>query len=216
MALPPIHVVDFEGHPRYGVVEYGVATVADGAIVATATRRCRALAEIPLADVRVHGLAAAELRDLPPFADDFDRFVGWRRSGVLAAHNAWVEHRLLKHTWAFPPFVPAWGEAGEVADWAPWLCTLRLARARWPSLPAHGVQDLVSAFGLDQALEELAAVHCPAGRDRPHCALYDALAAALVLQTALEDLDGDDPACLPALLHPETAFDASPQQGELF
>ncbi|MDP0499219.1 MAG: 3'-5' exonuclease [Verrucomicrobiota bacterium JB022] len=215
MSLPPIHVIDFEGHPRYGVIEYGVATVQDGQVVSSATRLCAPLADIPAADSMVHGLRAPQLSGQAPFADDYQRFVDWRRTGVFAAHNCWVEHRLLKHHWAFPPFVPHWGSAGEQPDWAPWLCTLRLARACWPQLASHGVCEVVTAHGLDAQLEALVAAHCPPDRSRPHCALYDALASALVLCAALEDL-GDHPDLLPCLLEPERWITTQAQQAELF
>ena len=106
----PIHVIDFEGAPSYGVVEYGVATLLDGAISTTSTRLCRAFAPIDPHDVAVHGISYEESLAHAPFADDYDFFVDLRRRGPLGAHNARYEARLVKQTWAFPPFVPAWGD----------------------------------------------------------------------------------------------------------
>ncbi|KAF0093327.1 MAG: DNA polymerase III subunit epsilon [Puniceicoccaceae bacterium 5H] len=213
--LPPIHVIDFEGHPRYGVIEYGVATVEAGRVTAAATRLCAPTGDIPPADTQVHGLRAQNLTGCAPFADEYQRFVAWRSSGVLAAHNSWVEHRLLKHHWSFPPFVPAWATEGEVAEWGPWLCTLRLARVCWPELESHSVLNVVSAHGLEGELDALAQRHCPPERDRAHCALYDALASALVLCRALDELAGQ-PHLLNVLLEPENWLRSGAQQAELF
>ena len=43
------------------------------------------------------------------------------------------------------------------------------------------LEDLVGDCGLQAELDELAARHCPGERARFHAALYDALAAALLL-----------------------------------
>ena len=39
----------------------------------------------------------------------------------------------------------------------------------------------MAACGLQADLDSLARIHCPAGRERYHAALYDALAGALLL-----------------------------------
>jgi len=186
MLPPPVHVIDFEGHPRYGVVEFGVVTLTADGIAATATALCAPTGEIPPADTRVHGIDRAMAEGRAPFSAEFERFVGLRRSGLFCAHNATVEHHLLKATWAFPPFVPDWSRPGmEVADWGPWLDTLRLARGRESSEDGCSLEALTYGGPLREAVDALAVEHCPEDRRRPHCALYDALATAVWLREAV-------------------------------
>ncbi len=181
-----IHVIDFEGHPAYGVIEYGVATVRGGAVTEAATRVCRPTGPIRESDSRVHGLFGRDTAGHAYFADDYDRFVGWRRTGVLAAHNKAVEHGLLKQTWAYPPFVPDWRSPGrESAEWGPWIDTLRLYQTLYPALGSHSLGTLVDTFGLAADLAAAARAHCPPRRRQAHCALFDALASALLLNRLL-------------------------------
>ena len=185
MLTPTFHVIDFEGHPGYGVIEYGVVTVADGAITAVDGRLCAPVGGIPARDSAVHGLIAGDLRGVAPLAEDYARFVQWRKTGQLTAHNAAFEHRLLRHTWPFPPAVPDWDASGQAcADWGPWLDTVIVAREVWPDLPSYGLSALVNAVSLSGWLAEVAAQWCPPQRRKPHCALYDALASAGVLLAA--------------------------------
>ena len=84
---------------------------------------------------------------------------------------------------------PSSARAETVAEWGPWIDTCRLARAWAPSLGDFRLGQLVADLRLGPRLEALAAQHCPPKRRRFHCALYDALAAALVLR-ALCALEG--------------------------
>lgn len=184
VSIPALHVIDFEGHPRYGVVEYGVVTLTREGIVGVETDLCAATGEIPPADTRVHGIDEAMAAGRAPFAERFERFVELRRTGLFVAHNATVEHHLMKATWAFPPFVPDWSApGGEVADWGPWLDTLTLAREQETSTTGHSLEALAYGGPLRDLVEETVAEFCPPERSRPHCALYDALATAVWLDT---------------------------------
>jgi DNA polymerase III epsilon subunit-like protein len=184
--IPALQVIDFEGHPRYGVVEYGVVTLTPDGIVATATALCAPTGDIPPADTRVHGIDAALARGWKPFGEVYDDFVAWRRAGLFVAHNASVEHQLLKATWAYPPYVPDWGCPGrEVAEWGPWLDTLVLARTLDPVAQSHALGALSYDGPLRERIAAAVGAHCPPGRDRPHCALFDALATAVWLEATM-------------------------------
>ncbi len=177
-----IHVMDFEGHRRYGVIEYGVVTLRGGEITTCETRLCRSQSPISPGDSAIHGLFDRDTIDAPPFKEAFERFVEWRRCGVFAAHNKSVEHALLKHTWPYPPFVPDWRTLDTTRpDWGPWIDTLRIYQTLYPTLTDHSLGALLSTFNLEQPLLKAAAKHCPPRRRQPHCALYDALASALLL-----------------------------------
>lgn len=186
VTISALHIIDFEGSPRYGVVEYGVVTLTAEGIVACAGRLCAAVGDIPPADTRVHGIDRAMAEGRRPFSAEYERFVQLRGSGVFCAHNAVVEHNLLKHTWAYPPYVPGWLQAGaEVADWGPWLCTLQLARSVLPGLGSHRLESLAYGAALRDRVEATARQYCAVERCRPHCALYDAIATAVWLESTV-------------------------------
>ena len=213
----PIHVIDFEGSARTGVVEFGVATILGGEIVSASTSLHASRVPVPAIDTQCHGLVAKDLKGLPPFESESDRWVSLRRTGLLAAHNATVESGLLRGTWLRPSAVPSFvGEEATVAEWGPWIDTCRLARAWAPTLGDFRLSSLVSVLRLAPRLDALAAEHCPPNRRRYHCALYDALAAALVLR-ALCGLEGRSAAPLSQLVRDSVSAPAADDlmQGEL-
>ncbi len=180
----PIHVLDFEGGSRTGIVEYGVATLLGGEVVEARTRLCAADAPIPTLDTQCHGIRTRDVEGLPPFAADAEIFLNLRETGLLAAHHAQVEQGLLKGVWPYPRAVPDFASPGAppVVDWGPWVDTHRLAVNWHPALAEHKLGTLMRWFSLERRLEKLAEKHCPPGRRKYHCALYDALAAALLLR----------------------------------
>ena len=213
----PIHVVDFEGSARTGVVEFGVATLLGGEVVSASTRLHASRVPVPAIDTQCHGLGAKDLKGLPPFESEWDHWIALRRTGLLAAHNATVESGLLRSTWSRPSAVPAFvGEEVSVAEWGPWIDTCRLARAWAPTLGDFRLSSLVAVLRLAPRLEALAAEHCPPNRRRYHCALYDALAAALVLR-AICGLEGRSSAPLSQLVRDSVSAPAADDlmQGEL-
>lgn len=212
----PIHVIDFEGSRSTGIVEYGVVTLHRGGIVRALTRICRPDAPVPGAEARVHGITEGFAADAEPFSGDRVLFFDLRESGAFCAHNAHVEKHLLKRYWPYPRLAPDFLNPGRrTADWGPWMDTLRLYELVFPMLPDHGVRGLVEAFGLQPQLDIHAGDHCPAGRRRYHCALYDALAAALLL-TQLGRLPGYERLSLDWLLLTSQPPDEQASQQELF
>jgi len=177
-----IHFVDFEGSVASGILEYGVVTLRGAEILETRTRLCRATGRVRAEDAAVHGLDAAAVAAHAPFGGDFERFAGWRGSGPLAAHFASAENTLIKSVWPYPRTSPDFARPGGTAtEWGPWIDTGRLYPQFYPSLASAKLADVVAAFALQPQLDALAAAHCPAERRRYHCALYDALAGALLL-----------------------------------
>ncbi len=177
-----VHMLDFEGSAASGVVEYGIVTLRAGVVAEVETALCRPSGEIPEQDRMVHGLEARDTVGRPPFAALYGRFVALRRTGILAAHNRHAENAFLKAAWPLPPAVPDWrGGAGTAQEWGPWIDTLAIYRAVYPGLASYALGDLVDRFACGEELAELARRHCPPQRARPHCALHDALASALLL-----------------------------------
>jgi DNA polymerase III epsilon subunit-like protein len=181
-----IHVLDFEGSRSSGVVEYGVATLCDGKIAAIHTRLCAPAGPVAAAESALHGISAEDTAGVAPFAAEQILFAELRQSGPFAAHHAPVERALLRRAWPVPPAAPDFAAsnpaaAPRVADWGPWLDTRRIYESLYPNLPSYQLADLVATFALAENLTALATQHCPGRRRRPHCALFDALAAALLL-----------------------------------
>ncbi len=184
----PVHVIDFEGNRQSGVVEYGVATVEGSRITATYTRICAPIGAIAERDRRQHGISEAMAGEEPLFSAEWALFAGLREGGPFCAHNVTVESGLLRAVWPCPRRSPNFAEPGLAeADWGPWLDTLQLYRRIYPRLESYKLEDLIRQFGLQSGLDESAARHCPPRRRRYHCALYDALASALLFLRLREE-----------------------------
>lgn len=177
-----VWMMDFEGSPTTGVVEAGVVLLQGGELREGHSFLCRPGAAIPERDQAVHGIGLEVARDEPPFAEHYGWFVELRRRGIFAAHNRHAENQFLGRTWPVPPRVPDWTDGGgPVHVWGPWIDTLALYRSFYPGLAGYGLGDLVERFALAGELARAAGRYCPENRRKPHCALYDALASALLL-----------------------------------
>jgi len=178
----PIHVIDFEGSRKTGVLEYGVTTLHNGEIQSTHTRLCASKGEIPDTDIRQHGIEETDLKGTQPFDAEWNLFNQFRQSGIFCAHAARVEHLFLKNTWPHPAAAPAWLETEKtINNWGPWIDTLELYRTIFPDAKSHKLMELINLFSLDSELNKHTKEHCPQTRKRPHCALFDSLASALLL-----------------------------------
>jgi DNA polymerase-3 subunit epsilon len=178
----PIFFVDFEGSQSSGVLEYGVAEIKGGKIIATHTRLCQAVGAVRDEDAAVHGLTARDVALWAPFADEWEFFARIRERGPLAAHYAGVENALLKSVWPYPRNSPDFARPGErMIDWGPWIDSARLYSQLYPELGTGQLEVMIGKCGLQPELDVLAAKYCPAERQHYHAALYDALAGALLL-----------------------------------
>ena len=184
----PIFFVDFEGSRLSGILEYGVATLLGGQVIAAHTRLCAPIGAVRPEDTAVHGLRAEALAGKTPFADEWEFFADLRERGPLAAHYAGVENGLLKSVWPYPRNSPDFARPGErVIDWGPWIDTAPIYAQLYPRFDSGRLESLVAACGLQPELDALAARYCPADRRRYHAALYDALAGALLLASLARD-----------------------------
>ncbi len=188
----PIHVIDFEGGPRCGIVEYGVVTLKGHAIESVSTRICCPKASIPENERAVHGIDTEDARRNSPFEEEWDRFAGLRETGPLSAHFASAENSMLRGVFPYPRRSPDWvGEGSKVATWGPWIDTGTLYRVLGDTGNSLKLEDLVRRYELQGQLEALARTQCPKGRQTYHCALYDALASALLLTFYCSELASD-------------------------
>lgn len=188
----PIHVIDFEGGPHCGIVEFGVVSLLGSRIVSTSTRLCRPKAAISRKERATHGIDNADVADELPFAQEWDRFAKLRETGPLAAHFASAENSMIKAVFPYARLSDSWTqEERRVAEWGPWIDTGYLYRNYGDDGSTLKLEDLVMRWELQHELDELAAKYCPEGRRKYHCALYDALASALLLiQYCTELSDG--------------------------
>jgi DNA polymerase III epsilon subunit-like protein len=183
MFTTPIHVIDFEGSRQSGIVEYGVVTLLGSKIASAQTRLCAPIGTISDRDRMQHGISEEATAQQAAFDAEWCLFADLRESGPLCAHNAAVEDGLLRTVWPYPRTSPNFAEDGQMtATWGPWLDTLYLYRRIYPQLESHKLGDLVEQFDLRASLDEQARLYCPEKRQRYHCALYDALASALLLR----------------------------------
>lgn len=178
----PIYIIDFEGNRRTGVVEYGVAILQGGEVVDCHTRLCRPREAISGKDFLFHGIRQDQAEVCEPLEEDYALFSRWRRSGPFGAHHAVTEEGLLRATWTCPPDSPDfYVPSRRVASWGPWIDTLQLYSTIYPGLQDYKLGTLIAVFGMESRLVDLAQKWCPGDRRKFHCALYDALASALLL-----------------------------------
>lgn len=184
----PIHFVDFEGSAHSGIVEFGVVTLLGDRIVKTHTRLCAPVGEIDAQSFAQHGIRARDAEAFAPFSEEWELFNELRGTGPLAAHHASVEDGFLRAVWHCPRAAPDFmsGQA-LVADWGPWLDTRQLAERTWSRCPQYKLGVLVEYLQLQSRLETLANQYCSETRRKAHCALYDALASALVWQCLVRE-----------------------------
>ncbi len=184
----PVHVLDFEGSRRSGILEAGIVTLYQGKIRDTFTALYAPIGFIQAEEIACHGLSEGVLSGYTPFVADFARYRAYRETGLWAAHHASVEESLMRATWPHPGEVPFHYAQGEKTHaWGPWVDTLALYHRLYPGLASYRLMELVRLFVLEAPLTALAAQHCPVSRRRPHAALFDALAAALLLLRLLEE-----------------------------
>lgn len=139
--------------------------------------------EITWAAQKVHGITTSDLQDAPSLLSLWPLLKRRLLVGPVVAHGHGTEKRFLR---AFPGH-----------QFGPWVDTLQLARAAWPTLPSH------SLGALCQELDLLTfAKHAP---ERSwHDALFDALASLALLAHLVQEFSLQE-APLATLLNPDTS-----------
>ncbi len=177
-----IHVIDFEGSAQSGIVEFGVVSLRGMGIESVSTRLCRPTGVIPANEEETHGITQAAAKGFAPFSDEWEHFAGLRESGPLGAHFASAENGMIKSVFPYARKSKDWiREGGVSAEWGPWIDTGALFRDVVKTGDSLSLRVLIESEGLQEELDELAEEYCPENRRSYHCALYDALASALLL-----------------------------------
>jgi DNA polymerase-3 subunit epsilon len=122
---------------------------------------------------QVHGISDAQLENAPRLVDLWPAVKASLGGRWIVAHGAATEKRFLR---VFP-----------FHGFGPWVDTLLLARAVYPSLASHALGDVVSALGLADSLKT--------PDFRWHDAASDASATLVLLHHLIDAADiHDEPA----------------------
>ena len=107
-----------------------------------------------------------EIAAAPDVSKVWKNLEGWVIGRPLVAHNVAVEKKFLR-------------QMAPMHRFGPWIDTLKLARQAWPDASSHKLEDLIAGLGLLGRVREC----CASGK--PHDALYDAVACAVLLEYLL-------------------------------
>jgi DNA polymerase-3 subunit epsilon len=146
--------------------------------------------KITWAAQQVHGITKEQLSDAPMLMllwPDIKRRLG---GNVVVAHGHGTEKRFLR---AFPAH-----------GFGPWVDTLHLARAAYPTLSDYSLGSLCSTLGLEEEISSLSATASPSHNITWHDALYDSIASIALLRHIIQTFSLQDSA-LTLLTQPNTS-----------
>ena len=103
------------------------------------------------------------LAEAPDFTSLWPRLEPWLTGRALLAHHAPTERSVLQRFFPLHTF-------------GPWLDTLEIAKAAYPKLNSHKLEDIIPELFLTEQVQSLAP-----GRE-PHDAFYDACACAVLFR----------------------------------
>lgn len=178
---PLIHIFDFEGNAREGILEYGKISLQNGQLIQPETQffHHQRPVEIFSKKEKIH---RDDIENAPDIQEKFADFQQWRRTGFFAAHGAKTEDSLLRKTWASPGKVPSFLETNFTISWGPWIDSERLYRLYFPELSSYKLRDLIQIFQLEIPLRNYVRDICPPNRQEFHCALFDTIATGFLLR----------------------------------
>ena len=184
------YAIDFEGSVTAGVLEYGwVGLDSIRGIFSAETAFCKNRTDIPASESALHQIYAEQVSNCPDFRTILPRLIDLRSRHFFCAHQASFENALLQM------YCPVVLKARSIPEnpqpsWGPWIdtCVLykkyfRKVHGKRPSScgPSGTLQTLIEFCGLSEILQQVGNRFCPPTRRQYHCALWDALACALLL-----------------------------------
>lgn len=133
---------------------------------------------------KVHGIGPEQLADAPSLLSLWPDLKCRLADSVVVAHGKGTEKRFLR---AFPGH-----------GFGPWIDTLLLSRAAWPTLTDHSLGALCECLELSDAVRTIVP-------DKSwHDALFDSAASLVLLAHLIDALSlADHP--VDSLLHPDTS-----------
>jgi len=162
-------VLDFETtgtSSRFGrAIEIGIAKMKNGKIIDTYSSLINPGCQIPYQITLLTGISNDDVLNAPYFEDIVDEVESFLDESILVAHNLPFDLSFLKAEFT---------RAGKDVNEFPKVCTLKLARKMYPSLPSKSLGNLVKHFKIKH-------VHA-------HRALGDATVTAKLLNKMLSQL----------------------------
>jgi DNA polymerase III epsilon subunit-like protein len=184
-----IFAIDFEGNGREGILEFGAICLHGGELSNPVDGFCACPRETGIFLSR-RKIPLERTASGVPFDNFLPIFQDMRRQGILAAHHAATEDTLLRSRCPSPGFVPDWTDPDRsLVSWRPWLDSRMAVKKVWPRLNSYGLRETLRWANLEGRWRELGKRFCPPDRCRPHCALYDAVGCALLLDCCLRKLE---------------------------
>lgn len=180
----PIFAIDFEGSKKIGIVEFGAVGILKGEIFFAKEALCAPEKDIDLKTQKITGITNELASKNPPFEAHCGLFAQMRTQGIFAAHSFHTEDSLLRHYFPCPCRVKNFFTNKDTLSWGPWLDSRLLAR-KLISAPSEKLSEVISALNLADELNFYAQKICSPARNKWHCALFDALASALIIKAAL-------------------------------
>lgn len=105
--------------------------------------------------IEIHGITPDQVADAPFFPKVYEQLKPWLDGGVLCAHNAGFDMKVLASCCSLYRL--------ELPD-APYFCTVKLSRKVYPYLKHHRLNDVCDYMGIQLD-------HHDAGSDARGCAL---------------------------------------------
>lgn len=168
----PFAVLDFETtgtSSRFGrAIEIGIAKMKNGKIVDTYSSLINPGCQIPYQITLMTGITNDDVLNAPYFEDIIDEVESFLSGSILVAHNLPFDLSFLKSEFA---------RAGKDINEFPKICTLKLARKMYPTLPSKSLGNLVKYFRIKHV--------------NVHRALGDATVTAKLLHKMLNHLQDD-------------------------
>lgn len=188
----PIYAIDFEGSKKIGVVEFGAVGIHLGEIFFANTSMCKPRARIDKKSENLTGISNEEANKFPPFENFEELFVQMRQNGMLAAHNYSAEDSMLRSHIPSPSRVKNFLGNKDTLSWSPWLDSQNFAKFLDKNLESLKLSDVIKSLNLQDELDVYAEKICEGKRRKWHCALYDALASAIIIKRALVEIKDFD------------------------
>lgn len=162
-------VLDFETtgtSSRFGrAIEIGIVKMKNGKITDTYSSLINPGCQIPYQITVLTGISNDDVLNAPYFEDIIDEVETFLSDSIMVAHNLPFDLSFLKAEFT---------RAGKDVNDLPKICTLKLARKMYPSLPSKSLGNLVKHFKIRHA--------------HAHRALGDATVTAKLLNKMLTQL----------------------------
>jgi len=128
--------------------------------------------KITWAAQQVHGITTKQLADAPKLMLLWPQIKRQLADRVVVAHGHGTEKRFLR---AFPNH-----------GFKPWVDTLHLSRAAYPTLSSYSLGNLCETLDLTDEIDQITQIESPGTSITWHDALYDSIASIVLLRHIID------------------------------